>query len=193
MIQETIITSIGTDDYVHVSPMGVHLEGDHYLIMPFRPSTTLEHVLATKHAVMNHTDDVRVYAGCLTGRRHWPHTETTIIPGKRLADCLSHQELELARVENDAQRPRLYCKMVHQQTHLPFKGFNRAQFAVLEAAILVSRLSRLPWQKIHTDLDYLEIAINKCAGEREREAWEWLMQAVDQYKQDHPDKTNLQP
>ncbi|HFD13467.1 MAG TPA: DUF447 family protein [Crenotrichaceae bacterium] len=185
MIQETIITSLGKNGYVHISPMGVHVDDDHYIIMPFRPSTTLDHILATRHAVMNHTDDVRVFAGCLTGRRDWPLTDTVVVNGKRLENCLSHQELELVYVENDHQRPKLYCKIVHQQTHLPFKGFNRAQFAVLEAAILVSRLSMLPLQKINSELEYLEIAINKCAGERELEAWEWLMQAVDQFRREH--------
>lgn len=192
MIQETIITSTGANGYVHISPMGIHVQDDQYIIMPFRPSTTLEHVLATGHAVMNHTDDVRIYAGCLTGHRDWPLANTVIVNGKRLEGCLSHQELELVRIKNDHQRPRLYCRMVHQQTHAPFQGFNRAQFAVLEAAILVSRLSMLPWQKISTELEYLEIAVKKCAGEREREAWEWLMHAIDQYKRDHPDKIKNQ-
>ncbi len=188
MIQETIITSIGTDGYVHISPMGVHVKGDKFIIMPFRPSTTLKHILATKQAVMNHTDDVRVFAGCLTGRRNWPLVDTNQVAGKRLEHCLSHQELKLVSVDDDVQRPKLICNMVFQQTHQPFNGFNRAQFSVLEAAILVSRLSMLPWQKIQTELDYLTIAIEKCAGEREHEAWEWLMQTVEQFKREHPDK-----
>ena len=192
MIQETIITSSDTDGYVHLSPMGVHVHNNEFIIMPFRPSTTLDHILATEHAVMNHTDDVRVFAGCLTGRRKWPLADTVAFSGKRLENCLSHQELSLVRVEDDHQRPKLYCKMIYQQTHKPFTGFNRAQYAVLEAAILVSRLSMLPWQKIHSELEYLKIAVEKCAGDRENEAWEWLMQRVDQFKLENPDHTATQ-
>ncbi len=188
MIQETIITSIGSDGYVHISPMGIHVHDNDYIIMPFRPSTTLDHIMSSGHAVLNHTDDVRIFAGCLTGRRDWPVTDAVKVSSKRLKQSLSHQELELVRVEHDQQRPKLHCKVVYQQTHQPFNGFNRAQFAVLEAAILVSRLSMLPWQKIHTELEYLKIAVDKCAGEREREAWEWLMETVDQFKLDNPDK-----
>lgn len=182
MIQETIITSVGSNGYVHLSPMGVHIEAEHFVVMPFKPSTTLEHMLTSRHAVMNHTDDVRVFAGCLTGRRNWPLVDTTQITGKRLADCLAHQELELINIEDDEQRPRLVCKQVHQQHHQPFTGFNRAQHSVIEAAILISRLSMLPWEKVSSELDYLQIAIDKCAGDREREAWGWLMEAVDNFR-----------
>jgi hypothetical protein len=192
MIQETIVTTTGTDGYVHIAPMGIHIDGDDYIIMPFRPSTTLEHILASGHAVLNHTDDVRVFAGCLTGRRDWPLTDTTKVAGKRLQHSLSHQELELERIEDDQQRPKLHCKVVYQHMHQAFDGFNRAQFAVLEAAILVSRLSMLPWQKIDTELQYLKIGVDKCAGERELEAWEWLMQAVEQFKLEHSNKVDTQ-
>jgi hypothetical protein len=55
---------------------------------------------------------------------------------------------------------------------------NRAKAAVVEGAILVSRLLMLPREKIEAEIAYLEIAISKTAGEAEREAWAWLMDAV---------------
>ena len=64
------------------------------------------------------------------------------------------------------------------ETHAPFTGFNRAKAAVLELAILVSRLGMLPREKIEAEIAYLTIAIEKTAGEEEREAWGWLMQRV---------------
>ncbi|MCG7908773.1 MAG: DUF447 family protein, partial [Candidatus Thiodiazotropha taylori] len=75
------------------------------------------------------------------------------------------------------------CQPVHQATHKPFQGFNRAQAAVLELAILVSRLGRLPVEKIHAEIDYLTIAMEKTAGEREKEAWKWLMARVTEFLQ----------
>jgi hypothetical protein len=92
--------------------------------------------------------------------------------------------LELVRVEEDNIRPKLFCRVLLQVNHAPFRGFNRAQFAVLEAAILVSRLQMLPWNKIEAELAYLRIGFEKCAGEREREAWNWLMQAIDDFKRE---------
>ena len=182
MILETIVTTQSPEGKVHIAPMGVHVEGMEMLVMPFRPSTTLENILATGQAVLNNTDDVRVFAGCLTGRRDWPLADSERLPIKRLAKSLSHVELKLVRVEEDELRPRLHCRVVHEANHAPFRGFNRAQFSVLEAAILTSRLHRLPWSKLEAELDYLRIGFEKCAGEREREAWGWLMEKIEAYR-----------
>ncbi|MCG8378302.1 MAG: DUF447 family protein, partial [Proteobacteria bacterium] len=72
----------------------------------------------------------------------------------------------------------------------PFKGFNRAQAAVLEAAILVSRLDMLPDEKIDQEIKYLTIAIEKTAGKNEKIAWGWLMEKIKQFReQEQKDKT----
>ena len=178
MIQEVIVTTVAADERLHIAPMGVHVADQDILILPFRPSKTLDNVLATGHAVINYCDDVRVFAGCLTGRRDWPTVPAERIPGQRLAAALAHAELRLADVEDDELRPKLRCRAVHAVNHLPFRGFNRAQFSVLEAAILVSRLDRLAWSKVEAELAYLQIGFDKTAGSREREAWEWLMEKV---------------
>ena len=182
MILETIVSSQSPDGRPHLAPMGVHVVGKERLILPFRPSATLDNILANGHAVLNHSDDVRVFAGCLTGRRDWPLADAEKLPIKRLAGSLSHQELRLQRVEDDPLRPRLYCRIIHQASHAPFPGFNRAQFAVLEAAILASRLDRLPWHKIEAELAYLRIGLDKCAGPREHEAWGWLMEKIEAFR-----------
>lgn len=181
MIQETIITTISESGIAHIAPMGVHVEGGQFVILPFKPSTTLNNVLQTDAAVINFCDDVRIFAGCLSGRRDWPLKACEKINGRYLAGTLAHAELVLESVEDDAIRPKLVCKAVHEVNHRPFQGFNRAQFAVLEAAILVSRLDRLPWDKIQAELDYLRIGLDKCAGERELEAWAWLMAVIEQH------------
>ena len=174
MIYEIIITSRNADGTPHIAPMGVRRDGGLFVVAPFRPSRTLDNLARERHAVINFTDDVRVFAGCLTGRYEWPLCAATRIPAPRLQDSLSHAELEVQKFEDDAQRPRFLCTVVHEETHGPFTGFNRAQAAVLEAAILVSRLHMLPADKIQRELEYLRIAVEKTAGERERLAWSWL-------------------
>ena len=174
MIHEIIITSRNPDGTTHIAPMGVRQEDGLYVVAPFRPSRTLDNLTRERHAVVNFTDDVCVFAGCLTGRYDWPLCAATRIPVQRLKVSLSHAELEVKVFEDDVQRPRFLCAVVHQEIHAPFSGFNRAQAAVLEAAILVSRLHLLPAEKVQRELDYLRIAVDKTAGERERLAWSWL-------------------
>ena len=178
LIRETIVITIGAGGRPHIAPIGLIAEGDDWIIAPFRPSTTLDNLMAVPFATASHTDDVRVFAGCLTGRYDWPTMPADEVPVPRLADALSHTELAVIEVGDDPQRPRLRCRVVREVSHAPFHGFNRAQAAVLEAAILVSRLSMLPRDKIEREIAYLQTAVDKTAGPREREAWDWLIEKV---------------
>lgn len=183
MIYETIVTTLNADGSVQIAPMGLRRVDGLYLIAPFKPSTTLANLLRSGQAVVNLTDDVRVFAGCLTGRYDWPLQAAEVVTGRYLEAALTHLELQVERMEDDEQRPRFYCRALHEGTHRPFYGFNRAQAAVLECAILVSRLHRLPEEKITQELQYLQIAIDKTAGKREREAWDWLLERIEQHRQ----------
>ena len=144
-IFETVVTTCSPAGAVHVAPMGVRYVGDRVVLKPFRPSTTLDNLLASNLAVLNVLTDVRVFAGCVTGRRAWP-------------------TLRLARLRSER--------------HAAWPGFNRAQAAVVEGAVLVSRLHLLPRAKIDAEMAYLQIAIDKTAGAFEHEAWGWLREAV---------------
>lgn len=178
MILEVIITTGNADGTTHVAPMGVHEADGLVVVAPFRPSRTLDNLVRDGCAVMNLTDDVRVYAGSVTGRHDWPLCPAVHVPVMRLQDLLAHVELEVRRRDDDPQRPRFHCAATHRETHGPFRGFNRAQAAVLEAAILVSRLDRLPAEKVAREFEYLRIAVDKTAGRREREAWSWLADRI---------------
>jgi hypothetical protein len=183
MIFETVVTTVAADGVAHVAPMGVRADGDLRVLQPFKPSTTLSNIIATRAAVINYCTDVRVFAGCVTGRHDWPLVPAEHISGRRLADTLAHDELELADAIDDATRPVLRLRRVHQAIHAPFPGFNRAQAAVIEGAVLVSRLHLLPREKIDTEMAYLQIAIDKTAGPRERQAWDWLREAIAAHAQ----------
>lgn len=183
-IYEAIATTRRADGSIHAVPLGFRQEGDAVVLSPFRPSTTLDNVLRDRHAVLNLVDDVRIFAGCLTGRHDWPTEDASEIQGRRLAGALAHMELRLDRVEDDPVRPRLFCRQVHAETHAPFRGFNRAQAAVIEACILASRLGMIPEEKIRSEVAYLTIAIDKTAGPEELEAWGWIIGRIeDHYRQ----------
>ena len=178
-------SSVDEANHPHVTPFGVQSEGEgddiHIVISPYKPSTSLNNILATKCAVLNLTDDVRVFAGALTKRQPWQLVEANKVKGFRLVDCLAHVELALVEVRDDATRPQLLMKKVAEFNHKPFAGFNRAQAAVVELAVLVSRLHLLPREKIDTELAYLKIAVDKTAGVREIEAWGWLMEKINNF------------
>jgi uncharacterized protein len=181
MIRETIVSTMNGAGQVHFAPIGIIAEGDEWIIAPFHPSTTLDNLREVPFAVANYTDDVRVFAGCLTGRDQWPTAACTKIVVPRLDGALAHAELAVVRVTDDALRPRFHCRVLGNVAHAPFRGFNRAQAAVIEAAILVSRLPMLPREKVEQEIAYLEIAVSKTASAAEEDAWAWLMERIRTY------------
>jgi hypothetical protein len=184
MIRESIITTRSAAGAPHVAPMGVIWGEGVPILAPFRPSRTLENLREHPFAVINHTDDVRVFAGCLTGRREWPLKPAETIDCVMLDGAISHQELEVASFADDPVRPRFHCRVVHEAAHGLFRGFNRAQAAVIEGAILVSRLHLLPFEKIETEMAYLSVAVQKTAGPAEQEAWSWLIERVEAFRRE---------
>jgi hypothetical protein len=181
MIYETIISSVDSQGNVHVTPFGIQLQDGLIVISPYKPSTTLANILETEHAVLNLTDDVRVFAGALIGRRAFEMILADKVVGYRLADTLVHKELKLVSVKQDDVRPQLFMEVIHEVQHQAFAGFNRAQAAVIELAVLVSRLHRLPKEKVISEMIYLQTAIDKTAGDRELEAWRWLTEIVENF------------
>ena len=177
-IRETILTTVAADGAVHIAPLGIIEHGEGWIVAPFRPSQTLANMEANGIAVVNYTDDALIFAGCLTGRKDWPLLPVDGCPVPRLEAALAHDVLTVQSVDGSAERPRLHCAVTASGQHAPFQGMNRAKAAILEAAILVSRLHMLPAAKIESEMAYLNIAIEKTAGERERQAWYWLMEKI---------------
>ena len=180
LIREAIVTTINARGEAHLAPLGLIADGEGWILAPFHPSTTLENLRQAPFAVANLTDDVRVFAGCLTGRRNWPLTAANVIAAPRLAATLAHLELVVVEVREHELRPRFVCRVAHRATHAPFQGFNRAQAAVIEGAVLVSRLHMLPQTEVEAELARLEIVVGKTAGAVEAEAWGWLKERAKQ-------------
>lgn len=192
-IFETVITTLDAEGRAHVAPFGVRYRGEQVVLMPFKPSSTLERLRASGHAVLNLTTDTRVFAAAVCARwlGRYPGGDPALlpaqqIPGMRLANALAHSELRLLHDDDHAERPTLVFERVFDATHAPFRGFSRAQAAVVEASVLVSRLRLLPADKIESEMTYLQIAIDKTAGPDEHEAWSWLREAIALHRRTAP-------
>lgn len=177
-IHEVIVTTMAADGRPHHAPMGISEVNGYFNVKPFKPSSTYENLLRHPQCTINYTNDVRVFAGALTGRRDWPTAACDKIEGAYLLQALAHAELDIIKVDDTNPRACFYGVVIHEISHAPFRGFNRAQSAVIEAAILVSRLGMLSEDKIRKEISYLSIAIDKTAGDNELEAWRWLMDKV---------------
>ena len=103
-IRECIVTTVDGNGKVHIAPLGIIAEKDGWVIAPFRPSVTLDNLAAAPFAVASYTDDVRIFAGCLTGRKDWPTVAVDGCPVPRLEAALAHSVLQVVSVHDDQLR-----------------------------------------------------------------------------------------
>ena len=122
MIREAIVTTIDRSGVAHLAPLGLIEDGQGWVIAPFRPSTTLDNLVETPFAVANYTDDARIFAGLVTGRRDWPLVPAAKFPVPRLAGALAHAELRVAHVEDRCRAPPVPLRDFASRAACAFRG-----------------------------------------------------------------------
>ena len=170
MIVETIVTTIAADGTLNFAPMGVEWGDDTIVLKPFLETATYRNVAATRAAVVNLTDDVRVFARAAISSPQYESDPATVVQGVVLKGCCSWRELEVVSIDSTPPRSRIEARVVHRGTRREFIGFNRARHAVLETAIYATRLHLLPRPFIESELARLQEIVNKTAGPQELEA-----------------------
>ena len=170
MIVETIVTSLSEDGTVNIAPMGVEWDDTRIVLKPFLETATYRNVSATGAAVVNLTDDVRVFAKAAISNPVYETTPAAIVRGVVLADCCSWRELQVQSIDSTPPRSRIETVVVHRGARREFVGFNRACHAVLEAAIYATRLHLLSRAFVESELARLQTIVDKTAGPREFEA-----------------------
>jgi uncharacterized protein len=170
MIVETIITSLSADGAVNIAPMGVEWADDAIVLKPFLETTTYRNVVATGAAVVNLTDDVRVFARAAISNPAYPTVPAVVINGVVLADGCAWRELEVRSIDHTPPRSRIETAIVHRGVRREFIGFNRACHAVIETAIYATRLHLLSRDFIESEVARLQTIVDKTAGPREFEA-----------------------
>jgi hypothetical protein len=184
VIIETIVTTVGLDGVVNCAPMGVEWDPSTanapIVLKPFLDTATYRNVAATRAAVVNLTDDVRVFARAAIANPQPPTEPAAAVSGVVLAGCCAWRELEVTSIDSTPPRSRIETRVVHSGTNRDFIGFNRAAAAVLEAAIYATRLHLLERQFIDSELARLQVIVDKTAGAREHEAMALLTEFIRQ-------------
>ena len=187
MIIESIITTLDSQGAINVAPMGVEWGEDVIVVKPFLETTTFRNIQATGAAVVNLTDDVLLFARAAISNPQYPVGPATVIRGAVLDAACSWRELEVRSIDATPPRSRIETRVVHHGKRREFLGFNRARNAVLETAILSTRLHLIPRAEIEADLAKLQIIVNKTAGPREFEAMELLTDFIRTSRVHPPD------
>lgn len=178
VIIESIVTTLDSEGRINCAPMGVEWGDETIVLKPFLETATYRNLIATRAAVVNLTDDVRVFARAAVSNPEYPTTAAVVVRGVVLADCCSWREVEVRSIDSTPPRSRIATAVVHRGFSREFIGFNRARHAVLEAAIYATRLHLLGRDFIESEMTRLQTIVDKTAGDPEREAMALLADHV---------------
>jgi hypothetical protein len=177
-IVESIVTTVAPDGELNIAPMGVEWSENELLLRPYRNTTTFRNLSAAGEAVVNLTDDVRIFAAAAISNPTFPTKPAAVVRGRVLEAACSWREVHAREEEGSPERSRFAARVVHHGFTREFLGFNRARNAVLEAAILATRVAYLPAEEIRSGFERLQVIVEKTAGEPEREAMDLLSRHV---------------
>ena len=187
MILEGIVTTLDAQGRVNIAPMGPTVPDDYprsrletFALRPFRTSRTYANLDWHPEGVLHVSDDVLLLARAAIGEVD-PLPEmfdAQEVRGKILAGACRAYEFRIATRAGDAVRERFTVEVVRTHHLRDAFGFNRAKFAVLEAAILATRVHLLPLEEIEADFRRLETLVEKTGGPGEVEAFALLRRYV---------------
>ncbi len=182
MILEGIVTTLSPDGTLNVAPMGPSSEGDwsRFVLRPFRTSTTFRNLQARGEGVLHITDDVLLLARAAIG----PVTDVVTRPasavmGRVILSSARYHEFRVIEVDASAERAIVVAETVLTCRLRDLFGLNRAKHAVVEAAILATRLAILPIEQIRDEFNRLSPLVEKTGGPDERAAFALLRAYIE--------------
>ncbi len=190
MILEGITTTMGPDDAPHLAPMGAVVEDSmtSLVLRPFHTSVTYRNLVAHREGVFHITDDVELIARSAVGRLQG---SPRLIPARSvrgfiLADACRWYAFRVQETMAGDDRSIMKCQIIDQGHQREFVGFHRARHAVLELAILATRVHLLPQETVLAEMERWRPLVEKTASPRELRAWQLLEEFVRQaYDESH--------
>lgn len=178
MILEGLVTTLDPDGSPHLAPMGPRVEGDFtkFVLRPFPTSNTYRNLLRLPEGVLHVTDDALLLARAAIGAVEVfpPIRPAELVRGVVLADSCRHFEFVVDSMDATTERVTIEARVVHAGRTRDFFGFNRAKHAVVEAAILATRLHILPLEEVAADFKKLRVIVGKTGGPDEHAAMDLL-------------------
>ncbi|MFO0808786.1 MAG: DUF447 family protein [Gemmataceae bacterium] len=183
MVLEGLVTTLDAAGAMHLAPMGPSVDGPdfrRFLLRPFPASGTYRNLLAHGEGVLHVTDDVLLLARAAIGNigEPPPHRPATRVRGWVLSGACRAYEFRVAALDDTHERVHIECEVVHVERLRDFFGFNRAKHAVVEAAILATRVALLPAETIRGEFARLRPAVEKTGGPDELAAFALLAMYV---------------
>ena len=179
MITETIVTTLNEEGEANFAPMGVTIGEGEILIRPYKESATYRNLLATRDAVVNLTDNALLFAQGAVSSPQFPAFPADLVHGLVLKDACSYYECSVREADTAHERANFYCRVLKKAVLRDFVGFNRAKNAIIEAAILATRVRFLGVEHILQEYRRFSEIVKKTGGEQETRAMQYLQEYVE--------------
>lgn len=184
MILEGIVTTTDAAGGMHLAAMGPEVDAaavesgrvERLVLKPFPTSQTAANLARVPEGVFHVTDDALLLARIVTGASGPPPASrpATAVLGRVLEGVCRAYEFCVVAADTSQERSRLEAAVLAIHEGKPFAGLNRARNAVLEGAILVTRLHLLGVAEVDRRLRDLAVLVDKTGGPREHEAFRLL-------------------
>lgn len=187
-IVEGLMTTLDADGVLNIAPMGPMVDEmfETFTLRPFTSSTTYKNLKATGHGVFHVTDDALLIARGAIGRLMdrtrggdvIPTRPATNVNGVVLTGACRYHELVVDNLDDSHERTVIIARCVHQEALRDFFGFCRAKHAVIEAAILATRLHLTGAALVLEEYERLDVMVHKTGGKDEHQAMRELTDFV---------------
>ena len=182
MILEGLVTTTDASGAMRLAPMGPRVEPDWsgFLLRPFPTSQTYRNLKVHGQGVLHVTDDVLVLAQAAVGRAPpQPSRPAERVGGFVLTGACRFYEFVVRSMDESQERVQIRADVVHHGTLREFFGLNRAKHAVVEAAILATRLHLIPADEVLAEYRKLRVLVEKTGGPAEHAAFDFLTEHVE--------------
>ena len=184
LILEGIVTTTNADGQPNISPMGPIVDPDvqTLILRPYQTSTTFQNLKRTGVGVFHVVDNVDLLARAAVGKLDplpalSPCQE---VPGYILDDACRWYAFRVCSRSDEEPRTRLDCQVLSQGHLRDFFGLNRAKHAVVEAAILATRIAWSSRADLEIEFTKLAKLVEKTGGEEECQAFDFLFNYLRQ-------------
>ncbi|MDX2038628.1 MAG: DUF447 family protein [Isosphaeraceae bacterium] len=175
MILEALVTTLSGNGALNIAPMGPEVDGldpDRFVLKPFRTSQTFRNLVETRQGVLHVTDDVLLLARAAVGSvDDAPTRPAEVVEGRILLSASRWYEFRVIEIDDSSDRTRMEATTVARGRGVDLFGLNRAQHAVVEAAIAATRLGLLPLEQVLERYREWAVLVEKTGGPRERAAF----------------------
>jgi uncharacterized protein len=179
MIVETIFSTLDESGRTNFAPMGIVWDEEIVTIRPFKSSDTWRNLSSSGYGVANISDDVLAYVRCALYDAVLPHFPAKVVPGVVFKSACSWREVAVVSQTGTDERAELRCRILFEGRQRDFLGFRRAGNAVIEAAILATRLKFFDRTTVFERMKQYAEIVGKTGDENDRQA----LQLVHDYMQ----------